>query len=276
MITETYHPFEILILKGLKDKDSLNLTINSGKIYNFYNPSNYRYVKYKRDGSFLPELPFNLNSEIKSEEISLEILPEYYAVAVYILASFLPPKKWVPARSFIPKIDEAWVVFKVYSSSNFVVGETYNKKSEHIKYQSFAPDQQLEYLGEDIFETSLTSASKAFNIGIIGICEKDINGEWHARQFIKENLALTSFLDIETFENHNTELFGLSENYNNLDDSKANSINYYCGLSYPKSSDYRGYIRHNKTSTTSTLSTRQTILPLISDSPTEVISYQDY
>ena len=59
-----YHPFKTEVFK-INNSDIF--AINSGKVFNFYNPLNYRNVTCDIYGKPLPKLDFFLNEERKSE-----------------------------------------------------------------------------------------------------------------------------------------------------------------------------------------------------------------
>ena len=73
MQSQDYYPFKTEIFKR---NNSDIFAINSGKVFNFYNPLNYRNVTCDVFGKPLPKLQFFLNEERKTygSKISLEVL----------------------------------------------------------------------------------------------------------------------------------------------------------------------------------------------------------
>jgi hypothetical protein len=197
MKTEIYHPFEVDILPIFKgDSESLYLSVNSGKVFNFYNPLNYRMVTCDRDGPELPNLPFSLRSDFESIKDQLFLVGESITkIYVYLYCSFLPPNNWVPGPSFIPFIDKAWVVYK--TNTGTIKGEIKNKENAHIRYQTYKSGGG-------------GNKGNAINYSPIACAEK-IEGKWQINQFLKDNLPITTLFDSSSFELHNTNLYRLDK-----------------------------------------------------------------
>ena len=144
MLLEPYHPFEVSILDNIPEGKK-SIAINNGKIINFYNPLNFRNVKLDSNGKLLPELPYDikkipLENENKYIEETSFAIEDANAWRIHILlcCSFNPPKKWIPGYSYIPMIDNAWLLFQVYSDREFtykykLFGDTKNPKDTNIK-----------------------------------------------------------------------------------------------------------------------------------------------
>ena len=86
MQSQDYYPFKTEIFKR---NNSDIFAINSGKVFNFYNPLNYRNVTCDVFGKPLPKLQFFLNEERKSErngtieETSFILKPNYFKVNIH-------------------------------------------------------------------------------------------------------------------------------------------------------------------------------------------------
>jgi hypothetical protein len=212
MKVEVCHPFEVTVLPILNvDTESLYFTVNAGKVFNFFNPLNYRNVTCDRDGPVLPKLPFSLKSNFGDIENKIFLIKEGWTkVYIYLFCSFLPPTNWVPGPSFIPLIDKAWIVYK--SNSPEVVGETTNRGEFNIKYQTYkngATEAPAE-TNSNLIETSNNLFGNAINYSPIACIEK-IDDEWQVNQFLKDNLPITTLFDSSSFELHNTSLYNLGE-----------------------------------------------------------------
>jgi hypothetical protein len=196
MKTEIYHPFEVDVLPILNEGiESLYFSVNSGKVFNFYNPLNYRMATCDRDGPELPKLPFSLRSDFNS--IKDKIFPiegGASKIYVYLFCSFLPPNNWVPGPSFIPFIDKAWIVYK---TGTVIKGQINNKERNHIKYRSHK-------------NVGLSDPGYAINYSPIASIEKKENDQWVVNQFLKDDLPITTLFDSSSFELHNTDLYKLS------------------------------------------------------------------
>ena len=214
-----YHPFEVIISKGLENPENLRFSVNSGKVFNFYNPLNYRKVKYDALGLFLPDLPYKaLKTEIKPEEAWQNTSFEFkqaYKINIYLLCSFNPPTKWVSGPSYIPMIDNAWIICKYFldESDNSIFeikGQTKNQSDTNIKFESF--DYNLQnYQGEEpniaFYESPIDTRGNAVNLGIIASLNKQQDNTWKVSQFLKENYPIMDFFNSNDFEFQNTSLF---------------------------------------------------------------------
>lgn len=226
---EIYHPFETVILKGLKNNvNTQSFAVNSGKVFNFYNPLNFRNVKSNLAGKPLPKLPFSIVKGSKDSEfineIIFDIAEDYYKIDIYLFCNFYPPSKWVPGPTFIPFVNEAWIVSKVYLDEADpkifkIIGSTKNSNTpEVIKYESFNINRQdeagndIEYNEETdyLFEETINWNGNAFCYSPISSLKKDENDEWQVTQFLKDNLPITSFFDSAQFELNNTEMYDLN------------------------------------------------------------------
>jgi len=196
MKTEIYHPFEVDVLPILNEGiESLYFSVNSGKVFNFYNPLNYRMATCDRDGPELPRLPFSLTSDFNS--IKDKIFPiegGASKIYVYLFCSFLPPNNWVPGPSFIPFIDKAWIVYK---TGTVIKGQINNKQKTHIRYQTYKSGGG-------------GSIGNAINYSPIASIEK-IENKWVVNQFLKDDLPVTTLFDSSSFELHNTDLYKLNK-----------------------------------------------------------------
>ena len=226
---EIYHPFETVILKGLKNNvNTQSFAVNSGKVFNFYNPLNFRNVKSNLAGKPLPKLPFSIVKGSKDSEfineIIFDIAEDYYKIDIYLFCNFYPPSQWVPGPTFIPFVNEAWIVSKVYLDEADpkifkIIGSTKNSNTpEVIKYESFNINRQdeagndIEYNEETdyLFEETINWNGNAFCYSPIASLKKDENDEWQVTQFLKDNLPITSFFDSAQFELNNTEMYDLN------------------------------------------------------------------
>lgn len=220
MKIETLHPFEISIYKdGAIDR----LKVNYAKVYNFYNPSNYREVKFKRDGLVLPKLPIRTDEKAPPvNEYSLAITQDINFIVVHLMASFLPPLKWVPSKKFIPKIDNVWLVFRIYNKNTDnitlfnakehieIIGETNNSSIKHIKYEYFnkyKKDKSETEVIDKKFKFNLKGS--AVNLATVGIASKKETGSWEIKQYLKSNLPLTLTMETSIYEMCNTPRFNL-------------------------------------------------------------------
>lgn len=222
-----YHPFETVILKGLRDNVNIeSFAVNSGKVFNFYNPLNFRNVKCDLGGKSLPKLPFPVipNEKNSPYKTVFDIGEDYYKIDIYLFCNFYPPLKWVPGPTFIPFVNEAWIVSKVYLDETDpkifkIIGSTKNSNTpEVIKYESFNINRQdeagndIEYNEETdyLFEETINWNGNAFCFSPIASLKKDENDEWQVTQFLKDNLPITSFFDSAQFELNNTEMYDLN------------------------------------------------------------------
>jgi hypothetical protein len=218
-IYNSFHPFEVTILQGLENPESLNFAVNIGKVFNFYNPLNYRKVKYDATGVLLPNLPYSLVPSTESpDNTSFEFSFEEqqaYKINIYLLCSFNPPSGWVSGPSYIPMIDNAWIICKYFfdeqDSSLFAIkGQTKNQSDTNIKFESF--DYNLEnYQGEEpnlaFYEEEINPRGNAVNLGIIASLNKQEDDTWKISQFLKENYPVMDFFNSNDFEFNNTTLF---------------------------------------------------------------------
>jgi hypothetical protein len=210
MKVEVCHPFEVTVLPILNvDTESLYFTVNAGKVFNFFNPLNYRNVTCDRDGPVLPKLPFSLKSNFADIKDQVFLIKEGWTkIYIYLYCSFLPPSKWVPGPSFIPIVDKAWIVYK--SNTSEIGGETKNKRESNIKYQTYkagataAPGET----NANLIETPYDLFGNAINYSPIACIEK-IDDEWQVNQFLKDNLPITTLFDSSSFELHNTSRYNL-------------------------------------------------------------------
>ena len=211
MKTEIYHPFEVDVLPILNDGvEFLYFSVNSGKVFNFYNPLNYRMATCDRDGPELPKLPFSLRSDFASIKDKIFLIEEGVSkIYVYLFCSFLPPKNWVPGPSFIPFIDKAWIVYK--TSNGQIKGNTKNELASHIKYQTFKTGLPTPIgVSASEIDTTQIPHGNAINYSPIACIEK-INNKWQIDQFLKDDLPITTLFDSSSFELHNTSLYDLSK-----------------------------------------------------------------
>lgn len=220
MKIQTFHPFQISVSKGIWESGSTEILVNGGIVYNFYNPGNFRKVRFDASGDELPKLPLSptINEEskrINPKNISLRLGSGIERVTIYLVASFLPPLKWVPSSYYIPKIDRAWLLFRVYEQKDeqgsfTLYGTTKNLSSDNIKYETF--DVNSFEFPEHVDETSFYEPEpvwmgNVFNLGIVGTIEKDNDGNWNITQCIKDNFPITFFLNIQSYQVCNTERF---------------------------------------------------------------------
>lgn len=257
-----YHPFKTEVFK-INNSDIF--AINSGKVFNFYNPLNYRNVTCDVYGKPLPKLDFFLNEERKSErngtikETSFILKPNYFKVNIHLLASFNPPEKWIPGPSYIPFVDKAWIACKVYLDeediSKFeILGNTKNLSDSNIKFESFnvnitEENEAFDYLYKD----DIYWGGNAMNLAIVASIYKDEKGEWIVEQFLNENYPLTEFFDSASFELMNTELYDINVSQTLKEDQielnrkiLGNKTIISTFLERPAESSLRGSIKHNK------------------------------
>ena len=250
---KVYHPFETIILKGLRENINIeSFVVNSGNVFNFYNPLNFRNVKSNLTGKPLPKLPFSIVKGSKDLELINEtvfdIAEDYYKIDIYLFCNFYPPSKWVPGPTFIPFVNEAWIVSKVYLDEADpkifkIIGSTKNSNTPGtegcngeinsqsaqgatgssafqvpIKYESFDLSK-INEAGDEIifnenttylFEEEINWDGNAFCYSPIASIKKDENNEWQVTQFLKGNLPITSFFDSASFEMHNTEMYDIN------------------------------------------------------------------
>jgi len=257
-----YHPFKTEVFK-INNSDIF--AINSGKVFNFYNPLNYRNVTCDIYGKPLPKLDSFLNEERKSErngtikETSFILKPDYFKVNIHLLASFNPPDKWVPGPSYIPFLDKAWIACKAYldeeDRSNFeVLGNTKNLNDSNIKFESFNVNKPEDSEGfEYLYRDEIYWGGNAMNLAIVASIYKDKEGEWVVEQFLNENYPLTELFDSASFELMNTELYDINISQILKDEEielnetiLGNKINVSTFLERPSEATLRGSIKHNK------------------------------
>jgi len=250
---QVYHPFQTVILKGLRENINIeSFAVNSGKVFNFYNPLNFRNVKSNLGGKPLPKLPFSIvkgSTDFQFiNETVFDIGEDYYKIDIYLFCNFHPPSKWVPGPTFIPFVNEAWIVSKVYLDEEDpkifkIIGSTKNSNTPGtegfngqvnsestqgatgasalqvpIKYESFNINRQdeagndIEYNEETdyLFEETINWNGNAFCYSPIASIKKDENNEWQVTQFLKNNLPITTFFDSAQFELNNTEMYDLN------------------------------------------------------------------
>jgi hypothetical protein len=270
---EIYHPFETVILKGLRENiDTESFVVNSGKVFNFYNPLNFRNVKSNLGGKPLPKLPFSIvkgSTDFQFiNETVFDIGEDYYKIDIYLFCNFHPPSKWVPGPTFIPFVNEAWIVSKVYLDEADpkifkIIGSTKNSNNPGvIKYESFDLSK-INEAGDEIifnentaylFEEEINWDGNAFCYSPIASIKKDENNEWQVTQFLKDNLPITSFFDSASFEMHNTEMYDINNKQplkTSEEVKEKNKENYAKKIvssyfDYPDMEEMKGYIRYNQ------------------------------
>lgn len=262
MQSQDYYPFKTEIFKR---NNSDIFAINAGKVFNFYNPLNYRNVTCDVNGKPLPKLQFFLNEERKSErngtieETSFILKPDYFKVNIHLLASFNPPDKWVPGPSYIPFLDKAWIACKAYldeeDRSNFeILGNTKNLSDSNIKFESFNVNKPEDTEGfEYLYRDEIYWGGNAMNLAIVASIYKNKEGNWVVEQFLNENYPLTEFFDSASFELMNTELYDINVSQILKDEEielnetiLGNKINVSTFLERPSEATLRGSIKHNK------------------------------
>jgi hypothetical protein len=177
----------------------------------------------------------------------------------------LPPEKWVPGYSYIPKIDKSWVVCKYLSSleesSEFTVkGQIKNPNPNNIKFEVFdinefnEPASPLFQAKEDYLEEEINPNFNAVNLGPIAKLIKT-GEEWRVFQFIKTNYPFTEFFDANFYEKCNTERFNLNLRERIDEEDKEESLVYQNWLNKKKVFEFlrsptvdhaRGYIKYTK------------------------------
>jgi hypothetical protein len=258
-----YHPFKTEVFK-INNSDIF--AINSGKVFNFYNPLNYRNVTCDIYGKPLPKLDFFLNEERKSErngtikETSFILKPDYFKVNVHLFASFNPPEKWVPGPSFIPLLDKVWIACKAYldeeDNSKFeILGNTKNLSESNIKLESFDVNSNFDSSEafDYLYRDEIYWGGNAMNLAIVASIYKNAEGEWIVEQFLNENYAFTELFDSASFETMNTELYDINVSRTLKDEQielnetiVGNKIKISIFLGRPSETSLRGYIKHNK------------------------------
>jgi hypothetical protein len=290
-IVKKHHPFQISIFDNI-------LTVSKGIVYNFYNPLNFRRVRWDLNKDYLPQEPLPASVQertllnINMKDYGINLPENTVRVVVYLMASFNPPTTWVPSYFYIPMIDDSWIAIRCYSNSedqsaSTFIGSSTNRLPTNIQYQSV--DFNLTYEpGESVsslFENSFVEG-KAFNLCIIGQAEY-VDGKWEVVQFINSNFAVTNFLNIDSFEAHNTELFdqtiqGVGD-YLTIKEKKERIINnplfsavYYDSENdaLPNTRSHRGYIKYAANRNVSPIAPKaQVKLPLSDSCDTETLNY---
>jgi hypothetical protein len=231
MSSNIYHPFQVVL--NIQNDSLISFNVNSGKIFNFYNPLNYRDVLCDINKLPLPKLPYSLSSEdvvLESNktisktkfitDTSFPVKGGTQKIIIYLFASFLAPEKWVSGSSYIPFIDKSWIVCNFYgdldeNSSFTTLGQTKNPDVKNIKFEVFDINEfnlqtdSLYITNPDLFEEEINPNSSAVNLGPIAKLTK-INNIWQISQFIKENYAFTDFFDSFFYEKCNTEKYDLN------------------------------------------------------------------
>lgn len=262
MQSQDYYPFKTEIFKR---KNSDIFAINSGKVFNFYNPLNYRNVTCDVYGKPLPKLQFFLNEERKSErngtieETSFILKPNYFKVNIHLLASFNPPDKWVPGPSYIPFLDKVWIACKVYldeeDQSKFeILGNTKNLSDSNIKLESFDVNSTILNESFDYFyRDEIYWGGNAMNLAIVASIYKNEKGEWTVEQFLNQNYPFTELFDSASFETMNTQAYDLNvsetlkgEEIELNEIILGNKAKISTFLGRPSERSLRGYIKHNK------------------------------
>lgn len=234
-----------MIVKGIKTPSSVDAMVNYGRVYNFYNPLNFSETKINQNSIVLDDIP--LRTKEKVEQLCVPIADNIKRVAVYLMASFLPPKEWVPGAYFIPIIDESWLLFRLYESEEdqdqfILIGETKNSKHEHIKYEYWGSlDEPFVNPNPIFFEDEPRIMGNAFNLGIIGIAER-VSDIWNIKQCINNHFPVTFFFDTYTYETCNTHRFYLGA----IEEKKKIEIGDYCGIMPPEARHYRGNIQYSQ------------------------------
>lgn len=261
MQLEPNHPFEVLIFNGLSPGGQKTFSINSGKIINFYNPLNYRYVQCDSEGPFLPSLPYPIKRTTGNQNqpsvlgTSFIINDDVFKIDIFLFCSFKPPENWVAGPSYIPMIDKAWIVYRTFSdlenlNKYTVNGSVLNPSENNIKLLAYdiSLDPAEDNLG--LFENEINWIGNAINLGPIALLQKN-QGVWSIIQFLKDNYIFSDFFDSKFFEACNTEKFNLNvkkeiDGKDKLfnDDllfNKEKVINY---LNYPNKEETKGYIKY--------------------------------
>jgi hypothetical protein len=276
MPSNIYHPFQVILNTQGSTLKSFN--VNAGKIFNFYNPLNYRNVLCDINKLPLPTLPYSLSSEdvvLESNktisktkfitDTSFIAQPQWDKIIIYLFASFFPPEKWVSGSSYIPFIDKAWIVYNYYTTLNenfsfTTVGETKNPDKKNIKFEVFdinnfnLQEDSLFAVEPSVFEETINPNSSAVNLGPIAELTKK-NNKWTTTQFIKENYAFTDFFDSAFYEKCNTERYNLNfeetlekDPQKNLENEKyQNFLNKKAVFNFmkpPNANIMRGYFKY--------------------------------
>lgn len=262
MELEPNHPFEVLILQDTPSEGVTSFAINSGKIFNFYNPLNYRNVQCNSNGPPLPSLPYSIKNSTREEQeesifqTSFVIDSTTFRIEIFLFCCFKPPENWVAGPSYIPMIDKTWVVFKNYSDpddkSKFTIkGNVRNLTESNIKLNYYdANDKQDDSEKESgVFEEEIDWVDNAVNLGPIALLKKT-NEVWSVTQFLKENYPFTDFFDSKTFELCNTQKYNLNNkqvlkkeqlNLRKAIEENIDKVVYILGS--PGTDTLKGYIR---------------------------------
>lgn len=214
------HPFKISVVNN-------SIFVNGGRVYCYYNPLNFQNVRWDAKKSFLPQQPLPVSDELQKEEgikISENGIPipqKTEGINIYLLASFLPPKRWIPSAYYIPIIQRAWIALLCAKKNEenpesvdlTIIGETQNFSSQNIRLRPV--DQGYGF--RDVSENSdmyrpYNEKSNAWNLGILGQVQKTENS-WTIVQSIKNHFPITYFRDAFDYSTANTELY----NVNNTD-----------------------------------------------------------
>ena len=265
MQLEPNHPFEVLILEETPAEGQTSFAVNTGKIFNFYNPLNYRNVLCDSDGPPLPSLPYSIKQSTPDEQeqsipdTSFIIDNQSFRIEIYLFCSFKPPENWVAGPSYIPMIEKAWIVCKNYSDPNdiskfTIKGNVRNPSEDNIKFEYYdISDKQTEsdkQLG--LYEDEINWLGNAINLGPIASLKKT-NNIWTVKQFLKENYAFMDFFDSKVFEMCNAEKYDLNVKEvlktkekilnSELNANKFKVTNY---IRYPNLEELKGYIKYKK------------------------------
>lgn len=203
------HPFKISVRNN-------SVFINGGRVYCFYNPLNFQNVRWDSKKPFLPQEPIPVSEELQREEgintrdYGISIPVGTVGINVHLMASFLPPKKWVPSHFYIPIIQRAWIVLVCTKAdgedlTSEIKGSVLNLTNDNIRYQSFDINLPVPE-NEEVYNPEPNPLGNAWNLGLLGQVEK-IENNWKIVQCISDHFPITPFRNLWSYAGSNTEIY---------------------------------------------------------------------
>lgn len=218
---KSLEPFTVCI-------NSKGFFVNEGKVFNYYNPLNYSYVRRERDGEELDNIMQNLDV---NKIFRTNIISGY--IDIFVFGSFLPPVDWVPGQVFFPKIANAWIACKYHPA-----GQTPFWSGEYLNYTGAHPVESgykggANYIGLSDREGG-TGATMAANLGNIARVTWN-TGEltWEVQQTWNSNIPISFMMDTISYMANNTDVFPAGEDYLDTQVNKMKGSQIYSEVMRP-------------------------------------------
>lgn len=223
------HPFKIYIIDN-------KVFVNAGKVYCFYNPLNFKKVRWDASKSYLPNQPIPLSLTdrqtlgINDADLGIQIPSNTVGIDISLFASFSRPEKWVPANFYIPIIKKAWIVLTCFKQNGdfTIIGKTKNEDRRDVKYEAFDPEK-TEPDDNDAYFSTADDIGNAWNLCLLGQAEF-VENNWNITQCINKNFPITPIRNIWPYLASNTNIYNfnisnaLSQEQNPTRDKQESSL----------------------------------------------------